>query len=139
MTMGEELRAWLPAGGFGEELYVFDEVDSSTMAYLLNVGRRLAVFGNRQDMIEKADICMAAFLAIRQRHISLGKWGAAGAELVSLRLHVPDLADYFNAQPLHRLETARKWVMQANERMKAEGLLSADVREDGRMENGVRA
>ncbi len=29
MTMGEELRAWLPAGGFGEELYVFDEVDST--------------------------------------------------------------------------------------------------------------
>ena len=29
MTMGQELRAWLPAGGFGEELYVFDAVDST--------------------------------------------------------------------------------------------------------------
>jgi BirA family biotin operon repressor/biotin-[acetyl-CoA-carboxylase] ligase len=29
MTMGEELRAWIPAGGFGEDLYVFDSVEST--------------------------------------------------------------------------------------------------------------
>jgi BirA family biotin operon repressor/biotin-[acetyl-CoA-carboxylase] ligase len=29
MTMGQDLRAWLPAGGFGEALYVFDAVDST--------------------------------------------------------------------------------------------------------------
>lgn len=39
MKMGEELRAWLPAGGFGQELYVFDSVDSTnTTAGLLAQG-----------------------------------------------------------------------------------------------------
>jgi len=40
MKMGEELRAWLPAGGFGQELYAFDSVDSTntTAAELARAG-----------------------------------------------------------------------------------------------------
>jgi BirA family biotin operon repressor/biotin-[acetyl-CoA-carboxylase] ligase len=40
MTMGPDLRAWLPAGGFGQALYVFDAVDStnSTAGALAQAG-----------------------------------------------------------------------------------------------------
>lgn len=116
---------------------LFDDLDANSMAYLINVVRRLGVQGGNQGVVDGADFCMEAFLAIRQRQLRMEVWGAAGPELVILKSFFPVLTRWFNAQPVHRIAYARIWVLEINQRMQAEGLLSADVRDDGRLENGV--
>lgn len=116
---------------------LFDEIDSNTVGYELNICRRLAAIGGHEAAIKQSDACIAAFVSIRQRQIRTGKWGATGDEFQTLRQHLGDLADYFSRQPVHRIESARRWVLAVNEKMKVAGVISADVGEDMRLENRV--
>lgn len=118
---------------------IFDELDANTMAYELNITRRLAVIVGHDAIRDNADECMAAYVSIRQREARTGKWGATGEEYQTLRQHLGNLSDYFSRQPVHRIESARQWVMAANRKMMAAGVLSADVGEDMRLENMERA
>ncbi len=117
----------------------FDDIDGNTLAFLLNVARKLANDANNQEQIERADKAMEAFLGIRQRRERTGKWGANGEELVSMREHLPPLADYMTSQPVHRLQAARSYVLKVNRRMHEEGALFADVEVDGSLVNVRRA
>lgn len=118
---------------------LFDELDANTVAYELNITRRLAVIGGHDAIRKNTDACMTAFVGIRQRQMRTGKWGATGEEFQTLRQHLGGLADYFSRQPVHRIESARQWVLAINAKMKAAGVISADVGEDGRLENRVEA
>lgn len=118
---------------------LFDELDANTMAYELNIARRLAVIGGHHEMRNNADECMESFTAIRQRESRTGKWGASGDEYQTLRQHLGPLADYFSRQPVHRVEAARQWVLSANRKMMEAKVISADVSEDFRLENLVEA
>lgn len=117
---------------------LFDEIDANTVAYELNITRRLAVIGGHADARRASDECMAAFVAIRQRQMRTGKWGASGEELQVLRNYLGDLSDYFSRQPVHRIESARQWVLAMNEKMKAAGLIHADISDDGNVINAEK-
>ena len=118
---------------------LFDDLDSNTIAYELNITRRLAVIGNHEPIKQAADECMGAFIGIRTRQIKTGKWGANGEEFQTLRKHLGDLSDYFARQPVHRIESARQWVLRINRKMQEAGALSADIGDDMKLENIVRA
>lgn len=118
---------------------IFDEIDANTMAYELNIARRLAVIGGHAVTVDDVDECMSAFTAIRRRHVRVGKWGANAKELKTLRTLLGSLADYFSRQPVHRVEVARQWVLAVNRKMQAAGALSADIGDDMRLENIVEA
>lgn len=118
---------------------IFDEIDANTIAYELNIARRLAVIGGHEATRDSVDECMAAFVSVRQRQTRVGKWGATADELQTLRSLLGPLADYFSRQPVHRVETARQWVLAVNRKMQAAGVISADIGEDMRLENVVEA
>lgn len=117
---------------------LFDDIDANTIAYELNIARRLAVIGGHESTRDDVDCCMAAFVGIRQRHLRVGKWGANADELQTLRTLLGSLADYFSRQPVHRVEVARQWVLAANLKMQAAGAISADIGENMKLENIVR-
>lgn len=118
---------------------LMDELDANTVAYELNIARRLAVIGGHEAARQVADECMAAFISIRQRNLRSQKWGATGEELQTLRNYLGDLSEYFSRQPVHRIESARQWVLAMNQKMKAAGVISADIMDDGKMVNEVKA
>ena len=118
---------------------IFDELDANTIAYELNITRRLAVIGNHEPIKQAADECMSAYQSIRARQLRTGKWGANGEEYQTLRKYLGDLSDYFARQPVHRIESARQWVLAINRKMQAAGALSADIGDDMKLENVVRA
>lgn len=76
---------------------------------------------------------------IHFHHLKTGKWGASGEEFQTLRKHLGNLADYFARQPVHRIESARQWVLRINKKMQEAGALSADIGDDMELENVVRA
>jgi hypothetical protein len=118
---------------------LFDELDANTVAYELNITRRLAVIGNHESIRRAADECMAAYLGIRDRQLKTGKWGANGQEFQTFRQYLGGLSDCFSRQPVHRIESARQWVLAINKKMQAAGALSADIGDDMKLENVVRA
>jgi len=118
---------------------LFDELDANTVAYELNICRRLAVIGNHHPIQQAADLCMTAYQGIRNRQLKTGKWGANGEEYQTLRKYLGELSDYFARQPVHRIESARQWVLAINKKMQAAGALSADIGDDMKLENVVRA
>lgn len=118
---------------------LFDELDANTVAYELNITRRLAVIGGHDDFRQKSDACMAAFVGIRQRQMRTGKWGSTGEEFQILCQHLGGLADYFSRQSVHSIESARQWVLAVNLKMQAAGVISADIGENMKLENIVEA
>lgn len=118
---------------------LFDDVDGNTLAYTLNLARTLAVNGGYLAMVSTIDTAMQAFLGIRKRKERLGKWGAAGEELLILEEHLPNIAAWMVIQPVHRIEAARHYVLRINEKMRDSGALFADVTSDGDLENVVAA
>lgn len=116
---------------------LFNDVDGNSLAYMLNVSRRMAVEGGYQNMISMVDVCMEAFLGIRKRKERIGKWGAAGEELLVLEETLPNIAAWFLTQPVHRIERARQFVLAVNQKMMAVGALFADVTDSGQLENLV--
>lgn len=118
---------------------IFDEIDANTTAYTLNLARKMAVDADYQAMITFCDTAMSAFLSVRQRFERLGKWGASGQELLILEEHLPNIAAWFVLQPVHRIETARRYVLRINAKMMQENLLFADITQSGKIENAVKA
>lgn len=118
---------------------MFDDMDGNTLAFALNVAHKMAVDTGYQAMINMADVAMQSFLGIRQRRERVGKWGAAGEELLILEEHLPNIASWFITRPVHRIESARKWVYEQNDKMIKAGVLFADIADDGRLENTVKA
>lgn len=118
---------------------LFDDIDANTLAYTLNLVRKMAVDADYQGMITVCDITMTAFLGIRQRFERIGKWGATGPELLLLEEHLPHIAAWFILQPVHRIEEARRYVLKINARMMQEGLLFADITHNGQIENAVKS
>ena len=116
---------------------LFDTVDGNTLAYLLNLCRRIAVMSHYQSMVVTTDVCMEAFLSIRQRHDRTGKWGASGEELTILEEALPHIGQWIFTQPVHRVEKAREFVLKVNKKIQLAGALFADVTDDGRLENLV--
>jgi hypothetical protein len=110
----------------------FDDIDSNTVAYLLNMCHYLAVQSRNEAMLSGLDASFEAYKGVRRRHERTGKYGASGAELVTLREHMPHIANYFTTRPQHRIAEAREYVLRVNERMKAEGALYCEP--DGRGE-----
>jgi hypothetical protein len=115
----------------------FSDIDANTVAYELNITRRLAVIGGHESVRQAADECMAAYLGIRDRQMKTGKWGANGQEFQTFRQHLGGLSDYFSRQPVHRIESARQWVLAINRKMQEAGAMSADIGDDMKLENVV--
>lgn len=113
----------------------FDEIDSNTVAYLLNVCQKMAVDTHNSAMLAHCDAAIAAYIGIRRRHDRTGKYGATGPELVTLRETMPAIANYFTTSPQHRLEQARAYVLRVNEKMRAAGVLYAEPAKDGTLNN----
>lgn len=116
---------------------MFDDIDGNTLAYMLNLARRIAIEGGYTSMITMADTTMHAFLAVRQRRERLGKWGAAGEELLVIEESLPNIATWLITQPVHRILAARAWVLKANATMARMGALFAEVSDDLRIENPI--
>ena len=128
--MAHFLAPKLAAGMFGD-------IDGNTLAYMLNLARRIAIEGGYTSMINMADTTMHAFLGVRQRRERLGKWGAAGEELLVIEESLPNIATWLITQPVHRILAARAWVLKANATMARMGALFAEVSDDLRIENPI--
>lgn len=118
---------------------LFDDIDGNTLAYMLNVARRIAIEGNYLDMISMTDVCMEAFLGVRKRKERIGKWGASGEELIVIEESLPNIASYLLTQPVHRIEQAGKFVLKVNRKIMESGAIFADVTDSGQIENLVIA
>lgn len=129
-TMAHFLAPKLAAG-------LFDDIDGNTLAYTLNLAHKLAADGGYMDMLRTVDVAMEAFLSVRRRKERIGKWGAAGEELLILEEHLPNIAAWMVQQPVHRLADARAYVLRINEKMRSQGALFADITSDGKLENVV--
>jgi len=128
--MAHFLAPKLAAGMFGD-------IDGNTLAYMLNIARRIAIEGGYTSMISMVDTTMHAFLGVRQRRERLGKWGAAGEELLVIEESLPNIATWLITQPVHRILAARAWVLKANATMARMGALFAEVSDDLRIENPI--
>lgn len=117
----------------------FDEVDSNTAAYMLNMCHWLATEAGNDDITAVCDRAIEAYIGIRKRRDRTGQYGATGDELVTLRETMPDIARYFTTVSQHRLAQARAYVLRVNEKMRAAGVVYAEPTRDGRLENCVRA
>jgi hypothetical protein len=144
------LQSWLPSkirvdieimGYFFTDklaMGTFDEIDSNTVAYLLNVCHKIAVDTHNSVMITNVNAALEAYIGIRRRHGRTGKYGASGPELMTLRATMPAIANYFTTSPQHRLDQARAYVLRVNEKMRAAGVLYAEPSHDGTLNNVER-
>lgn len=134
ITMSIMAYFWEPKLRSGD----FADVDANTLALILNVSHWMAKeygYGNMRTLVDNA---MQAWLSIRQRFERTRKWGASGAELQIIDESLPLIAEWTFGQPMHRYELAYNKVFDFNDRLRAGGLLYAEIGDNNQLVNEVK-